>query len=130
MDHVEGPWHIFLVGKERQPNFTCCISPFYFFSLSFVFYIGEEGFLLYWLSIGVYTYCATCARHASIGNLWRTGDCPNLSICFDNMKTSNLSVRAIEENIGFTNKLLMDFSHKKCSSKEFVYLIICLFVRN
>lgn len=51
-----------------------------------------------------------------------------LSICFDNMKTS--SVWAIEENIGFTDKLLMDFSHKKCSSKEFIYLIICLFVRN
>ena len=43
MDHVEGPLHILLVEIKGQPYLTCYTSLFSLFSLSFVFYIGEEG---------------------------------------------------------------------------------------
>ena len=43
MDHVEGPLHVLLVEKERQPYLICYISSFSFFLLSFVFYIDEGG---------------------------------------------------------------------------------------
>ena len=40
MDHVEGPSHILLVGKEGQHCLTSYISSFFHFI--FEFYIGEE----------------------------------------------------------------------------------------
>ena len=43
MDHVEGPLHILLVGKEGQPYLTSYVSSFsLFFNLKKID-IGEEG---------------------------------------------------------------------------------------
>ena len=45
MDHVEGPLHVLLVGKEGQSYLTSYISSSFslFFHSLFEFYIGEEG---------------------------------------------------------------------------------------
>jgi hypothetical protein len=110
----------------------------FFFHFLFEFYIGEEWIRawwiilreerecsLHWFYIGVctwlYNMCLVCNHWYSMEN----GGMPIiLSICFESMKTSNLSMWHLRE----MHNSLIDYycilSWNKSSSKKLIYFII------
>ena len=87
-------------------------------------FIEEGQFLLHWLYIGVHMIVQHVLDMQALALNEEWENTLILSICFESMKMRDRNVWVLERNVGFTSRLLLDSSRKRCSSKDFVYVII------